>query len=195
MKPDMGRLHATVIDGSNFICRLIEFDYLANLINGEATVNGLNSALQEQIRNDIGTKRCLGVDFICSEKQFGTQKEKLNKEISDKIIDLFQNESLVTVHKIQLSNKSGSEKGVDIAVASRLFEMSEHCETPVLIGSDKDYVPALEALRKKGRYVITVGFKENHPIELINMSHIFYDLTNVYFHMFNPAKSNENWLV
>ncbi len=71
---------------------------------------------------------------------------------------------------------SNNEKGVDIAIATRLIEVSENCEIICLLSSDKDYIPVLEYLKRKGKYIVTIGISEKHPVELKNLSYLFIDI-------------------
>ena len=82
----------------------------------------------------------------------------------------------MSVNKIEIS--SNDEKGVDIAVATRLIEVSDVCEIICLISSDKDYIPVLEYLKRNGKYVLTMGIDEKHPIELKNLSFSYLDITD-----------------
>jgi len=175
----MGSLHKVVIDGSNFMCRLIERDYHTYFIDGKASLSGLNARLQHWIRRDVGTHRCIGMDFFYSGKVFGAKNQKLTTEDTKALIERFGREQGVNVKKVDIRGEQ--EKGIDVAVAACLMESADICETLVLISSDTDYVPALEAMKRKGRYVITAGFSANHPVELINISYIFYDLDEIYF--------------
>ena len=61
----------------------------------------------------------------------------------------------------------------------RMFEVMDYYDIMVLLASDRDYIPAFELLRKNGKYVITVGCRENHPVELINKSYLFLEIDNI----------------
>ena len=82
----------------------------------------------------------------------------------------------LTVREVGLSSEKGEEKGVDMSVCVRMLEMGNIGFHIVLIASDKDYVPALELLRKMGVHTIVVGFKDKCPIDLINHSYHFIDM-------------------
>ncbi|MDJ8954093.1 NYN domain-containing protein, partial [Clostridium perfringens] len=62
--------------------------------------------------------------------------------------------------------------------AIRLVEVAETCDIVCLVSSDNDYIPVLEYLKRKGKYICTVDFSKNHPIELINLSYMFIDIAN-----------------
>jgi len=94
-------------------------------------------------------------------------------------LDKFRKETGVTVHRIPLKTDK-KEKGVDSSVITRMFEVQNFYETVVLVASDKDYVPAIELLRTWGKYAITVGYSDKHPIELINFSYLFLDIDDIF---------------
>ena len=58
--------------------------------------------------------------------------------------------------------------------------MSEHSEIICLLSSDKDYIPVLEYLKRKGKYIVTIGVPEKHPIELKNLSYLFIDIKSFF---------------
>lgn len=174
-----GAFYGVVIDGPNFVNRIADHGHKGRLLSEDFHLTHINGYLQSEIKNRLGYARCLSVDFICSQKLLGDDVAKLSGEEQSKLLESFKHEPLTTVREIVICDNK--EKGVDVAVASKLFELSDSCETLVLISSDKDYIPALEVLRNRGRYLVTMGFWDSHPIELINLSHIFFDLDELYF--------------
>lgn len=175
----------TIIDGPNFINRLLEHDYTKDYI-----LNGLSLALlYDNVSFSIlsesghpGKKR--SCDFYCSNKTFGPKNNGFTSEETKLLLEKFKKEPWNTVHQIDLPSEK--EKGVDVSVVTRMFEMQDLCDTIILVSSDKDYVPALEALKRKGKYIVTAGFDDHtHPIELRNVSYSFVDINECYT---NPFK-------
>lgn len=174
-----------VIDGPNIISRLIDIGIKKEIIVHQLSINKLyNDEIKRILRIEFSTITCLGLEFICSEKSPGPQKKKLSKEEFNILTERLSFENSVYLNKISIS--SNNEKGVDVAVAMRMIEVSETCDIICLVSSDKDYIPALEFLRKKGKYIVTAGIKEKHPKEIINLSYLFIDLTE-YFTKFFPG--------
>jgi uncharacterized LabA/DUF88 family protein len=113
-----------------------------------------------------------GIEFIYSQKRPGKKKEKLTEEQWKSLIERFSNPTSTYLNKVDIISKN-SEKGVDIAVAIRMVELAEFCDIICLVSSDKDYIPVLEYLRRKGKLVVTIGAKQNYPLELKNLSYLY----------------------
>jgi uncharacterized LabA/DUF88 family protein len=172
--------HSIIIDGPNLISRIIEKGIdkngfvesfsLSTFIT--AVGSGLEHSLQSQLKQ---SSSLLGVEFYCSNKLPGPHGNKLSKQQWEVLTERLSKEDLVSVDKITIPGTH--EKGVDVAVAVRLVEVSEICDVVCLVASDKDYVPVLQYLKRKGKYIITMGVEAKHPIELINLSYLFIDIT------------------
>ncbi len=162
------------IDGSNLINRIIEDGVPKERIARELSISGLSAHIQTLIRINIGTNRTLGTEFFHSNNLIGPKGKQFTKEEQDQLLRQIADEPGVTTRLVDIPGNK--EKGIDIAVASALFEKSGHCETLVLVSSDRDYIPVLESLKRMGKYVVTVGFRKSHPSELINLSFLFIDL-------------------
>ncbi len=165
-----------IIDGSNFINRLLEHGVSKEYILNEFSL----FKFAEDIRGILKAKdlrfQLFTIDFYCSKKNLS----QFNQQETDKLLDKFKEETGVTIHRIPLKTDK-KEKGVDSSVITRMFEVQNFYETVVLVASDKDYVPAIEVLRTWGEYVITVGYSDKtHPTELINFSYIFLDIDNIF---------------
>lgn len=163
-----------VVDGPNFICRLMEQGLSPYEIADSFSVNEFHNFVHKQVVKTIGTPRTTGLDFFCSTKRPGPKNNKLTRGQMDRMLKRFSHEPKVTVHQVALASQS--EKGVDIAIAAKLFEYLDYCETFVLVSSNKDFVPALETLKRKAKYVVTFAFSGTHPIELINLSYHFIEV-------------------
>jgi len=169
--------YTVIVDGPNLISRLIknglDKDLIANNFSlRKLLVNGIRDAWQQE----FGPQPSIGLEFIHSTKIPGPEGDKLTKDQWSKFLGRTPNEDAVTLTEIAIP--SNNEKGVDVAVAVRLIEAAEICELVCLVSSDKDYIPVLEYLKRKGRYVCTVGFAKSHPIELRNLSYLFIDIGN-----------------
>lgn len=169
-------LHYVAIDGANFVNRLIDWGHDAETISKSISIASLAGMIQHQVRSIIGTTRSIGVDFFHSPRRMGPQNKKLSKEQQDYLLIRIGTENGVTTREISLMGRK--EKGVDIAIASSLFEMSSHCETLVLVSADRDFIPVLRSLKRMGRFVCTVGFYDGYPLDLMNESQYFFDISN-----------------
>ncbi|MEE9506158.1 MAG: NYN domain-containing protein [Thermoplasmata archaeon] len=176
-------LFAMVVDGPNFVNDLFRFGTGKQFIVQELSLGSMLTFVQKQVRNYIGTWRTTGLDFYYSgdpEARFLSGDNKLTPEEMDRFLKRQKEETGVRVHEVALRKRARREKGVDVSVVTRLFEMKEVCETVVLVSSDTDYVPALETLSRIGRFAVTAGFQENYRIELKNASFMFIDLSELY---------------
>lgn len=52
----------------------------------------------------------------------------------------------------------GSEKSVDVKLATDLFRLKDIYDTAVIVSGDQDYVPAVEAVKDAGKHVVNVAF-------------------------------------
>ena len=91
---------------------------------------------------------------------------------------------------VPLSSKSQQEKGVDMTVFATMLERGGLFTHIVLIGADRHYVPALNALTKRNIHTIIVGFDDGRfPEELINESYLFLDMKELLDEMEKTAKT------
>lgn len=169
--------YSVIIDGPNFISRLIDNGLDKDFI---AEKFSLNNFLVEEIRialkKEFGADSALGLEFFYSQKIPGPTKNKMTNNQWLKFIERESKENAVYLRKVEID--SDKEKGVDIAVAVRLIEVAEKCTVVCLVSSDKDFLPALEYLKNKGTYICTAGASKLHPIELKNVSYFFIDITH-----------------
>ena len=164
-----------IIDGSNFINRLLEHGVSKEYILNEFSLFEFAKDIRGILKaKDLGFQ-LFTTDFYCSKKNLS----QFNQQETDKLLDKFKEETGVTIHRIPLKTDK-KEKGVDSSVITRMFEVQNFYETVVLVASDKDYVPAIEVLRTWGKYVITVGYSDKHPTELINFSYLFLDIDDIF---------------
>ncbi|MCH8034790.1 MAG: NYN domain-containing protein [Bacteroidetes bacterium] len=171
-------MNLTIIaDGPNLISRLIEEGIDKNVIAEKFSLYRLSENwIKDHLRSNSIPPKSFGLEFIHSQKLPGPKGNKLTKTQWEVFVKRSSSESGVFLNKVMIDSPN-NEKGVDIAVAVRMIEVSEVCDIICLISSDKDYVPVLEYLRKKNKYICTVGFNDSHPIELKNLSYRFIDMT------------------
>lgn len=167
--------YCVIVDYPNLISRIIDLEISEKLIAKRLSLNGiLNSEIRKAITNEFKMVTCLGVEIFCSDKSPGPSKKKLTKDQNEEIINRLSIEDAVYVNQVKIT--SSNEKGVDIAIATRLIEVSENCEIICLLSSDKDFIPVLEYLKRKAKYIVTIGISKKHPIELKNLSYLFIDI-------------------
>ncbi len=168
--------YTVIVDGPNLIPRLIENGLDKDVIADDFSLNKLLvNAIRTPMGLELGNPSTLGLEFIYSPKLPGPQNKKLTQEQWDNLLNRSSKENAITLTKVDIASKN-EEKGVDVTVAVRLIEVAEICDIVCLVSSDKDYVPVLEYLKRKGKYVCTVGFADSHPIELRNLSYLFIDI-------------------
>jgi len=177
--------YSVIVDGPNLICEMIREGIAPEAIAAEfslgeyrALASFIRTCMQGQIEQLIVD---MGVEFYCSRKLPGPEKKKLTTTQWNQVLERLQKEDAVVVHQLQIEGQS--EKGVDVAVATRLIEVAEICDVVCLVASDKDYIPVLEYLKRKGKFIVTMGIEKRHPIELRNLSYMYRDISE-YLHSF-----------
>jgi len=166
-----------IIDGPNFINDLHRHKKDKNYILNTFSFPIFHTIIQQKLKDEgLASHPFFGTQFICSNKdQIGAFREEEKNQLLTKLM----REKGVHVKEINLSSKDSQEKAVDISVFAKMLEVGdgEHWKHVVLIASDKDYVPAIEALTNKGIHVVLIGFDDgDFPIELINQCFLFIDL-------------------
>jgi uncharacterized LabA/DUF88 family protein len=93
-----------------------------------------------------------------------------------------------------------SEKGIDTSVIVQLFDTMDAWNTAYLLSGDADFVPAVAALRRRGRKVIGAGFAEPSPAlvrecyEYVDLSRLFFREDVAAYQLFKPSGIAEKWL-
>ena len=69
--------------------------------------------------------------------------------------------------KVKLDDGKGriqflSEKGVDIKLATDLITLSDVYDVAIIVSGDGDYIPAVTAIKNKGKNVLVVDFKNEN---------------------------------
>ena len=90
-------------------------------------------------------------------------------------------ETGVSVRIVNLTKRKEDrgEKGVDMTVFATMIERGGLLTHVVLIGADKDYAPALNAMTKRNIHTIVVGIDDGKSEELINECYLFLSLKEV----------------
>jgi uncharacterized LabA/DUF88 family protein len=164
-----------VIDGPNFINELHRHGKDKDYIMNSLSLPVLQAVIQNELLiNGLYSHPFLHTEFICSNKP---QIGEFSGEERTKLLNKLMCERGVSVRKVELSSKGDQEKGVDITVFATMLERGGLYTHVVLIGADRDYVPALNALTKRNIHTIVVGFKDGKFVNLlINESFLFLDL-------------------
>lgn len=164
-----------VIDGPNFINELHRKGKDKEYIMNKLSLPILQAVIQKKLfENGLYSHPFLHTEFVCSNKSkigdfSGRERNRLLKKL--------KRERGVSVREVKLSSKGEQEKGVDITVFATMLERGGLLTHIVLIGADRDYVPALNALTKRNIATIVAGFKDGKFVDLlINESYLFLDL-------------------
>jgi hypothetical protein len=75
---------------------------------------------------------------------------------------------------------SQSEKGIDSSLITHLFDTMEHWNSATILSQDADYVPAVRALRKRGKIVSGAGFINRAAESLITECFEYKDINREY---------------
>jgi uncharacterized LabA/DUF88 family protein len=167
-----------VIDGPNFINELHRHGKSKEYIMTRLSFPVLHSVIQQRLlENGLYSHPFLHTEFICSNKQ---RIGEFRGEERERLLARLRRQTGVSVRIVDLSSKGEQEKGVDVTVFATMLERGGVLTHIVLIGADRDYVPALNALTKRNIHTIVVGFDDDKfPEELINESYLFLDMQEV----------------
>ncbi len=67
-----------------------------------------------------------------------------------------------TIRHYLFENEFGSEKAVDVKLATDLILLKDIYDVAIIISGDQDYVPAVDSIKDFGKHVVNVAFeKEN----------------------------------
>lgn len=164
-----------VIDGPNFINELHRHgkdkDYIMKKLNFPVLHHLIQTKLSQ---HGLYSHPFLRTEFICSNKpkigEFkGTERTNLLARL--------RRQTGVSVRVVKLSSKGEQEKGVDITVFATMLERGGPVTHAVLMGADRDYIPAMNALTKRNIHTILVTFPDiKYFEEMINESYLYLDL-------------------
>jgi hypothetical protein len=173
--------------GMNYILETLSFPKIHSIIQRNLNIQGLRG------------HPFVNTYFVCSDRgRIGEFKGEDRQRLLQKL----KNEKGVTVDEIKQSHGKGREEQVDMSVFIRMLEMgplsfprNDPWRHVVLVASDSDYVPAIRLLSKMGTHTIVVGFREikndrtgetkKYPIELINESHLYLEMSEILSEMEN----------
>lgn len=137
-----------VIDGPNFINRIIEMAIDKDIIAGQLTLDEFRSRLNFMLKDAGLSLQTDTIEFVCSKKLFGQNANKFTQAERDSLIKRLMSEKGVHVEEVNLPGSS--EKGVDTMVSSLLETYSAKYSNVLLISHDRDFVPVIKKLREKG---------------------------------------------
>ena len=171
-----------IIDGPNFINRVLDMKIDKCLISKQLTLNGLRNVLNNFLEEEDLSGRCSSIEFVCSKKLFGSGRSKFTQAERDALLHRFMNERLVHVEEVVLPG--ASEKGVDNMVTTKIETLSQRYKSIILISEDRDFVPLLKKMREKETQIIVISLKEPYPIELINEAHMRFHISTNYHYQY-----------
>jgi uncharacterized LabA/DUF88 family protein len=171
-----------VIDGPNFINRILELNIDKDIIAEQLTIDGFRTRLNEILAEmDISGQVDL-VEFVCSKKLFGQGTSKFTQLERDSMLQRLMHERGIHVEEVNLPGSS--EKGVDTTVASILETYLEKNESIFLISHDRDFVPVLKKLRGKGKKIYLIALNGTLPHELSNEAYQTIRMDEEWVHFF-----------
>ncbi len=138
-----------VIDGPNFINRILELKIDQDIIAEQLTLDGFRSRLNAILEEKFIPVRTDQVEFVCSKKLFGQGASKFTQNERDSMLQRLMGERGIHIEEVNLPGSS--EKGVDTTVASTIETYMEKHESIFLVSHDRDYVPVLRKMRLKGK--------------------------------------------
>ena len=183
---------AIIVDTPNFINDLVEHSYDKDDIIKFLSFPILQGLIQKRLRDNGLSSH----PFLCAELIYSNQN-KLGPFVDSERLDLIDKLSRqmgVTTIEVRLSKSGKDEKGVDMMVFVRMLEYGlisrPYLYHNVLIGSDRDYVPAMQLLRELGIHTILLGFMDKCPNEQINESYLFINLKELIDDMIQEVKQS-----
>jgi len=182
---------AIIVDAPNFINDLNRHGYGKDDILEYLSFPILHGLIQKRLKdNGLSSHPFLCTEIIHSNK---TKLGPFECEDKKRLLDKLGRQIGVTTIEVNLSIPGGDEKGVDMLVFVRMLEFGTiarpYMYHNVLIGSDKDYVPAMQLMRKLGIQTIVIGFEDQCPKEQINESYLFIDLKELIDEMIEEMRN------
>ena len=172
-----------VIDGSNFINRVLDMGIDSDLISKQLTFSGLREFVNRKLKQEGIMDQCEVIEFICSKKLFGSGSKRFSQSDRDFMIQRLMTETGVHIEEVNIPGSS--EKGVDMTVSTKIETFSEQLSSIILISEDRDFIPLLHRMRNKGKKIILVSLKKPFPIDLINEAFLSINLQDDYGYLFN----------
>jgi len=153
-----------IIDGPNFINRILDLGIDKDLVSNQLILDGLRSSINCKLSENKIPLQIDIIEFVCSKKLFGYSHNKFLKEERDLLIKRMMSEKGVHVEEVVLPGST--EKGVDTTVSSLLETYSEKFNDIALISHDRDFVPVLKKLREKGKRIYLIALGEKFQINI-----------------------------
>lgn len=168
MSPPVPSGIPVVIDGSNFINRVLDQGIDHDIAAEQLMLTGFRRSVNEAIRAKLlaPTSCDATIEFVCSKRVFGPKKNRFTPKERQTLIDRFMGE--VGVHVDEIDIPGTEEKGVDGEVQSRLESLAETHEYLLLVAADRDYIPVLRKLRQRKIRVIVASLQREYPKEIAN---------------------------
>jgi hypothetical protein len=171
-----------LIDGPNFINRILEYGIDKDLISAQLSFEEFRALISHHLsKADIPGMPSI-VEFVCSKKLFGSGKQKFSQNERDEMLERLMHEKGVHIEVVDLPGSS--EKGVDNMVTTKLESFSATFHTIILVSHDRDYVPVMRKMREKGIRIILVSFSQTIPKELVNEAYFTVALNDQYHCLF-----------
>ena len=177
-----------VIDGPNFINRILELKIDQDIIAEQLTLDGFRSRLNAILEEKFIPVRTDQVEFVCSRKLFGQGASKFTQNERDSMLQRLMGERGIHIEEVNLPGSS--EKGVDTTVASTIETYIEKHESIFLVSHDRDYVPVLRKMRLKGKKIYLIALNDEFPCELINESYETMQFKEEFRHFFTYSYQN-----
>ena len=168
-----------VIDGPNFINELHRLGKDKKYIMNKLSFHFFHGVIQQKLMaNGLYSHPFLHTEFICSNL---TRIGDFRGEEREQLLAKLRRETGVSVREVNLSKRKEDrgEKGVDMTVFATMIERGGLLTHVVLLGADRDYVPALNAMTKRNIHTIVVGIDNGKSEELINECYLFLSLKDV----------------
>lgn len=175
---------AVMVDGPNFINRILDMRIDKDLISRQLILSGLREIINKKLCDSIKIKgRCEIIEFVCSRKLFGPSSNKFTQDERDNLLNRIMGE--IGVHVEELHIPGSPEKGVDNLISTKIETYLEQSESIVLVSEDRDFIPVLKKMRERGKKIIVVSLKDRYPKEIINEAYVKIDIKDNYEYLFN----------
>jgi hypothetical protein len=155
-----------VIDGPNFINRILDMGIDKDIIANQLSLDGLRASLNRTLNEMNLTVQIDLVEFVCSKRLFGNGKNKFTQVERDSMISKIGSERGVHIEEVNLPGTS--EKGVDTTVSTFIDTLSDNYDHIFFTSHDRDYVPILKKIREKRKKLFLIALNDCMPFELCN---------------------------
>jgi uncharacterized LabA/DUF88 family protein len=179
-----------IIDGPNFINRIIEMSIDKDIISNQLTLEEFRARLNFVLKDAGISIRTDTIEFVCSKKLFGQGAKKFTQDERDSLIKRLMSEKGVHVEEVNLPGSS--EKGVDTMISSLMETYSAQYNNILLISHDRDFVPILKKLREKGIKTYLIALNDHIPHELSNESYYTIGMYEEWRHFFKYSYPRYN---